>query len=105
MFTPPRSSNFHQGDFADFVAFAGRLGVREVAFEPFKLVLCSTIVTPQSACILISISESIRLEIKSSIHLLMVNYLARLLSFGREPQCAARQQSLDDAKIITSLIN
>ena len=39
MFTPvPRSSNFHQGDFADFVALEGRLGVREVAFERFKLV-------------------------------------------------------------------
>lgn len=91
MFIPvPRSSNFHQGDFADFVALEGRLGVREVAFERFKLVLLRTIITPQSASMVMSIF--IRLEI--STHLLMVNYLAMLLSFGRKPQFAAGLQSL-----------
>lgn len=93
MFTPvPRSSNFHQGDFADIVALEGRLGVREVAFERFKLVLWPTIITPQSASMVMSIF--IRLEIKSRKHMLMVNYRATLLSFGREPQFAAGQQSL-----------
>ena len=93
MFTPvPRSSNFHQGDFTDFIALEGRLGVLEVAFERFKLVRWPTIITPQSASMVMSIFT--RLEIKSSIHMLMVNYRTTLLSFRRVPQFAARQQSL-----------